>query len=85
MYPLRNDGKPRDGWVWEADFAFVDFNRAAEEIEHVKKEDILGRSVLEVFPGVRDLGLFDVFPRVYQTGEAEQHPVSIYWDAHTTS
>jgi len=67
------------------DFVFVDFNRAAEEIEHVKKEDILGRSVLEVFPGVRDFGLFDVLQRVYRTGEAEHHPVSIYKDEHTTS
>jgi len=38
IYEARDDGK---------DFVFTDFNRAAEEIEQVKKEDLIGRSVLE--------------------------------------
>jgi PAS domain S-box-containing protein len=67
------------------DFIFVDFNRAAEEIEHVKKEQVLGRSVLEVFPGVREFGLFDVFRRVWETGEPQSHPVSAYKDEHSTT
>lgn len=68
-----------------ADFILVDFNRAAEEIEHLRKEDILGKSVQEVFPGVRDFGLLEVFRRVWQTGEPEHHPVAIYKDNRTTS
>jgi PAS domain S-box-containing protein len=62
------------------DFIFVDFNRAAEELEQIKREELLGKSVLEVFPGVRDFGLFDVFQRVWATGRAEHHPVSLYED-----
>ena len=53
------------------DFVFKDFNRAGELIEKVKKEDLLGKSVAECFPGVKDFGLFDVFQRVWNTGKPE--------------
>ena len=56
------------------DFIFVDFNRAAEEIEQVRKEELLGRSVQEVFPGVTDFGLLEVFRRVWRTGEPDSNP-----------
>jgi len=71
IYEARNDGE---------DFVFVDFNPAAEEIDNIKKEDLIGKSVVEVFPGVREFGLFDVFQRVYKTGTPEHHPVSVYKD-----
>ncbi|MGA2239774.1 MAG: PAS domain S-box protein [Candidatus Bathyarchaeia archaeon] len=62
------------------DFVFRDFNEAAERIEKVKSEDVIGRSVLEVFPGVKDLGLFEVFQRVWKTGKPEHLPAGIYKD-----
>lgn len=62
------------------DFIFVDFNPAAEETDSIKKEDLIGKSVVEVFPGVKEFGLFDVFQRVYKTGTPEHHPVSVYKD-----
>jgi len=62
------------------DFVFVDFNRAAEEIEHIKKENLIGKSVADVFPGVKQFGLFDVFQRVYRTGKPEHQPISVYKD-----
>jgi len=71
IYEARNDGE---------DFVFVDFNPAAEEIDHIKKEDLIGKSVTEVFPGVREFGLFDVFQRVYKMGISERLPVSVYKD-----
>jgi len=71
IYEARNDGE---------DFVFVDFNPAAEQIEHIKREEIIGKSVTEVFPGVRQFGLFDVFRRVYKTGTPEHLPVSVYKD-----
>jgi len=71
IYEARNDGE---------DFIFVDFNPAAEQIEHIKKEELIGKSVTEVFPGVKEFGLFDVFQRVYKTGTPEHHPVSVYKD-----
>jgi PAS domain S-box-containing protein len=60
------------------DFTIVEFSRAAEEIEQIKREDVVGKSVLEVFPGVKQFGLFAVFQRVWRTGQPEEHPVSIY-------
>jgi PAS domain S-box-containing protein len=71
IYEARNDGE---------DFVFVDFNPAAEQIEHIKKEELIGKSVTEVFPGVKQFGLFEVFRRVYKTGTPEHHPVSVYKD-----
>jgi len=66
----------RDG----QDFVFKDFNKAAEAIEGVSREDVVGKSVLEVFPGVREFGIFDVFQRVWKTGIPESHLVSQYAD-----
>ena len=62
------------------DFIFKDFNQAGERIENVKKENLLGKSVLEMFPGVKEFGLFDVFKRVWETGTSEHHPISLYKD-----
>ena len=71
IYEARNDGE---------EFIFVDFNPAAEEIEQIKKEDLIGKNVAEIFPGVKEFGLFDVFRRVYKTGTPEHLPVSVYKD-----
>ncbi|RPI35403.1 MAG: PAS domain S-box protein, partial [Methanoregulaceae archaeon] len=62
------------------DFIIKDINQAAERIDKVKKEDIVGRRVLEVFPGIVEFGLFAVFQRVARTGIAESHTVSLYRD-----
>jgi nitrogen fixation/metabolism regulation signal transduction histidine kinase len=62
------------------DFIFVDFNKAGEKIEKVKREDIIGKSIQEVFPGVKDFGLFEVLQKVWKTGEPEHFPVSFYKD-----
>ncbi|MFA5267457.1 MAG: PAS domain S-box protein [Methanoregula sp.] len=62
------------------DFIIRDINHAVETIEQVKKDEIVGKGVLEVFPGVVEFGLFDVLLRVARTGIAESHPVSMYHD-----
>lgn len=62
------------------DFHFVDFNRAGEKIDMIKREEVIGKSVLEIFPGIRDFGLFEVFQRVWETGEPESHPIAQYLD-----
>jgi PAS domain S-box-containing protein len=62
------------------DFIIKDFNRAAEHIDHIKREAVIGKSLLDTFPGVRDFGLFDVIQRVWKTGKGEDHPASLYED-----
>ena len=63
-----------------ADFIFKDINAAGQRIIGIKREDVIGRSVLELFPEIRELGIFDVFPRVWRTGDPEQYPTSIHHD-----
>ncbi|SLM32273.1 Diguanylate cyclase/phosphodiesterase with PAS/PAC sensor(S) (fragment) [Desulfamplus magnetovallimortis] len=62
------------------DFVFVDYNRAAQKMDQVKKEDVLGKRVTEVFPGVKVCGFLDVFTRVWRTGKSETHPLVLYKD-----
>jgi len=71
VYEARDNGE---------DFIFNDINPAGESISQVKRTEIIGKSVLEIFPGVNDIGLFQVFQRVWKTGTAEHHSVSLYKD-----
>ena len=67
-----------------ADFVFKDFNRAAQRIDQTSQQAVLGRRVTEVFPGVREMGLLEVFQRVWRTGQAEHHPMTLYRDERIT-
>lgn len=67
-----------------ADFIIKEFNSAAEEIENISRKDIIGKSIFEVFPGIKEFGLWDVFKRVHKTGKSEHCPVSIYKDKRIT-
>ncbi|HOW35303.1 MAG TPA: PAS domain S-box protein [Candidatus Omnitrophota bacterium] len=62
------------------DFIIRDFNKAAERTESVKKEDIIGRSIREVFPGVEEFGLLVTLKQVWQTGKPANHPSALYKD-----
>jgi len=71
IYQLSADGE---------NFIITGFNRAAELIEQTSRENLIGRNVAEVFPGVTDFGLLEVFHRVWKTGKAEHFPISFYQD-----
>lgn len=62
------------------DFIFKDFNRAVERMEGHRKEELLGRRVTEVFPGVGEFGLLEVFRRVWRTGKPEHYAAVKYRD-----
>ena len=51
VYKAVNDGE---------DFIFVDFNKAGERIDNFKRETLIGKSLLEIYPGAMEFGLFDV-------------------------
>jgi PAS domain S-box-containing protein len=57
-----------------------DINEAGQHISRVRKRDIIGRDVREVFPGVEAVGLWDVFRTVRETGVPAHHPSSLYQD-----
>ncbi|MCI5222576.1 MAG: DUF3365 domain-containing protein, partial [Candidatus Electrothrix sp. AR4] len=68
--------------VYEADqenkrFLVKNINPAGMRIARLEnKEEIVGRDITEVFPGVIDSGLLDVFWRILKTGEPEHFSVS---------
>ncbi|MDA3870901.1 MAG: response regulator, partial [Candidatus Marinimicrobia bacterium] len=71
VYEVKDYGK---------DFIFKDFNKAAERIDKCKREDLIGRSIFEMRPGVEKFGLIDSFRKVLKTGEPAHHPVMFYED-----
>lgn len=71
VYEARDDGE---------DFVFVDFNQSGERIDDIRKADLIGKSVLQIYPGINEFGLLDVFQRVWKTGLPEHIPVSLYQD-----
>jgi len=71
VYEVSNDGQS---------FIFKDFNKRAEKIDDIKKADILGKNLIDIYPEVEDFGLLPVFRRVWKTGIPESHPVSLYKD-----
>ena len=62
------------------DFVIRDHNRAGERITQRPREEVIGRPICEVFPGVREMGLFDVLQRVWRSGKSEHYPVAYYED-----
>jgi PAS domain S-box-containing protein len=62
------------------DFIFRDFNDAGLRIEKVAKEDVVGRRVTDVFPGVEEFGLLGVMRSVYRQGTPRSFPTHFYKD-----
>ncbi|SLM32077.1 hypothetical protein MTBBW1_550027 [Desulfamplus magnetovallimortis] len=75
VYNPLDDGK---------DFIISGFNRAAEQATGLTTDEVTGKSVKTAFPGVVEMGLFDVLMRVYKTSIPEHHPVSNYDDQRLT-
>ena len=50
------------------DFELRSVNRAAEEILKQRAEDIVGKTLLELYPEEVDMGLFDLYYQVIETG-----------------
>ena len=74
VYKAKDDGE---------DFVLLALNRAGQRITRVTGEYI-GRNVFDLFPGVKEMGLFQVFQRVWKTGKAESLPISLYKDDQLT-
>ena len=71
IYRAVNDGE---------DFVFVDFSQAGERTDKIERDELIGKSLLEMFPGTQEFGLFRVFQRVWRTGVQENHPMTQYTD-----
>jgi len=63
-----------------SDFVFRDFNKRAEETDKISRNELIGQKVSETFPGIKDMGLFSVLGRVWQTGVPESFVDKRYED-----
>jgi hypothetical protein len=61
------------------DFEILELNAAARRITKVE-QNVKGKSVLEVYPGLANHTLLTIFQNVWRTGEAEEHPTFLYQD-----
>ncbi|MBN8826943.1 MULTISPECIES: ATP-binding protein [unclassified Spirosoma] len=63
------------------DFLMLTANRAVERILQMPPEKIIGTRLLETFPGNGESGMFSLYERVVETGQAEQiveHYTDVY-------
>ncbi|MBW1818274.1 MAG: PAS domain-containing protein [Deltaproteobacteria bacterium] len=67
------------------DFEFIDFNKGAERIEGINREEIIGRRLAEVVPGIKETGILAALKRVWQTGNSKFLPESLYMAAQNES
>ena len=68
-----------------ADFEWVLVNPRAAEIVGRPADEVVGRRLLEVFPGNRDAGLFDAYVGVVETGTRYETVVPYRHDGLDTS
>ncbi|CCH53770.1 Phytochrome-like protein cph1 [Fibrisoma limi BUZ 3] len=50
------------------DFMYQSFNRISEQITGLKADQVVGKRMLELFPGVRTSGVFDRWVQLVETG-----------------
>lgn len=62
------------------DYEFVDLNPAGELASHVRRDEIVGRRLTEVFPGAAELGLLEALRTAWETGERVDVPLREYRD-----
>ena len=61
-------------------FIFKAFNKQAQTTEKISAKDLIGKKLTEIFPTVKDFGLFDMLMRVEKTGEREIVETEFYQD-----
>ncbi|WP_175530221.1 hybrid sensor histidine kinase/response regulator [Desulfobacula phenolica] len=60
------------------DFIFKAFNAAAEKITRIKRKNVLGKRLLEIFPNMDKTGFLDVLQEVWKSGK-EVHLEPFYY------
>jgi PAS domain S-box-containing protein len=62
------------------DFVFTDFNLQAQKTENLSRDEVVGKRMTELFPGVVERGFLDVFRKVWRTGKTEYLSSTFYKD-----
>lgn len=63
-----------------SDFIIKEFNFSAGKIEKLTRDEVIGKSIFKVFPGVKKCGFSLALKRVYETGTSEKMPMFFYED-----
>ncbi|UUX93107.1 PAS domain S-box protein [Methanoplanus endosymbiosus] len=63
-----------------SNFIFKDINKASEEIDSIRRDNVINRSIYDIFPGAEKFGLIDILKRVWKTGKPEHYQLSEYKD-----
>ncbi|MCD6190640.1 MAG: PAS domain S-box protein, partial [Sulfurimonas sp.] len=61
-------------------FKIKSLNHSVEELEGVKREEIIGKEVETVFEGIEKFGLLEILKEVYKSAEAQKMPLTFYED-----
>jgi PAS domain S-box-containing protein len=67
---------PDDGQSFE----FLDLNKAGLALTKKRISEVVGQEVRDVFPGIEEMGLFDIFRQVWKTGAPARLPTGLYKD-----
>lgn len=59
-------------------FKLIDINKNALRDEGLEKESIIGQYITEIFPNIKEFGLFDALFEVYRTGEKKYFSFGYY-------
>ena len=62
------------------DFIFTDFNLTAQKTDNLNHDEVIGKRISELFPAADQVGLLDVFRKVWQTGKTECLNSTFYKD-----
>ena len=71
VYEVKNDGQ---------DIIIKDFNQTASTITKITSTDVIGKNIMEVFPGVKAMGLTDALFDVWKTGISKEVSTKEYKD-----
>ncbi len=63
------------------DFLMEHVNATVERDLYLKPKNIVGKTLMSVFPGNKESGLFDMYARVAETGQPE-HAIQYYQDSN---
>jgi len=62
------------------DFIFIDFNKNAQKLDNISKESIIGKKLVDVFPSVKEFGLYDMLLEVQKDSKPKELDMKFYED-----
>ncbi len=74
VYKVINDGSKG------SDYITVEFNKKSLEIEGKQREQVIGKTLLDLRPTIDDYGLIPVMRQVWETGSPAYYPIKMYQD-----